>query len=189
MPTYMPDTIQKALGEAATRDFTPWLEKFMTERTVGQDTWKLAQARFDGLEAGQMKVETRLDGLEARQMKVETRLDGVESRLTMVEHDLAELKVEVKDLRRDIHARLDRLVMLFTDRFDRQASEMSARFAEVNARFDRHAAEVNTRCSEGNDRCDRLQQQMLSQTRWTVGTLALFGTLIAILVGIGQLRP
>jgi chromosome segregation ATPase len=175
MPTYMPDTIQKALGEAATRDFTPWLETFMTEHTVGQDTWKLAQARFDGLETRQMKVETRLDSLETRQMKVETRLDGVESRLTMVEHDLAELKVEVRDLRRDIHERLDRMAAMFNERFDRQAAEM-------NARFDHQAAEVN-------GRFDRLQQQMLSQTRWTVGTLALFGTLITLLVGIGQLRP
>jgi hypothetical protein len=60
----------------------------------------------------------------------------------MVEHDLAEIKVDLRELRRDM-----------TERFD------------------------------------RLHVQMLSQTRWIVGSFMLFGTLIAILVGIGQLRP
>jgi hypothetical protein len=170
MLAVMPDTVHKALGDAlgdvAVRDFTVWLETAMTEHTVGQDAWSQAQVRFDNLEAGQAKLETGLAKLEAGQAKLEAgqanlevRMTNVETRLTMVEHDVADLKVDVRDLRRDMH-----------ERFDRQASEVNTRFAEVNVRF------------------DQLQVQMLSQMRWTVGTLALFGTLIAILVGIGQLR-
>ena len=171
MLALMPDTVQKALGDAlgdvAVRDFTVWLETLMSEHTVGQDAWSQAQVRFDNLEAGQARLEAGYakleDGqskLEIRMTNVETRLTHVETRLTMVEHDVADLKVDVRDLRRDMH-----------ERFDRQMGEVNTRFAEVNIRF------------------DQLQVQMLSQMRWTVGTLALFGTLIAILVGIGQLRP
>lgn len=159
----MPDTIQNAWGEVAVRDFTIWLETVMTERTVSQDAWGQAQGRFDAVEIRLTYVEKRLDAVEIRLTNVEKRLDAVEIRLTNVERELAELKVEVRELRREMNERFDRVIAMFNERFDRQAAEMNARFAQI-------------------------QQLILSQTRWAVGTLALFGTIIAILVGIGQLN-
>lgn len=68
------------------------------------------------------------------------------SRLDIVEHDLADLKVEVRELRR-----------------------------EMNERFDRM-----------NERFDKMNERMVSMMKWTIGTLALFGSIISILLAIGQ---
>jgi tetrahydromethanopterin S-methyltransferase subunit G len=53
--------------------------------------------------------------------------------------------------------------------------EMDERFDRVNERFDRMS-----------ERFDRMYERMLVMTRWTVGTLALFGTAITILLAISQ---
>jgi hypothetical protein len=73
---------------------------------------------------------------------VETRLAGVEARLTFVEQNLADLKAEFREFRREVTERLDA-----TNRL------------------------------------------LVSQARWNIGLLGLFGTIFAILYGIGQLRP
>lgn len=61
------------------------------------------------------------------------------SRLDIIEHDLADLKVEVRELRREM-----------------------------------------------NERFDRMNERMVSMMKWTIGTLALFGSIISILLAIGQ---
>jgi len=40
-----------------------------------------------------------------------------------------------------------------------------------------------------HERFDTLYDRMLVQTRWTVGTIALFGTLITILLAVTQFKP
>ncbi len=79
------------------------------------------------------------------------------TRLDILEHDVAELKQSITDLRADFRE------------FRR----------EVNERFDRMT-------SEFNNRFDRMHEHLGSMIKWTVGTLALFGTLITILLAIGQ---
>lgn len=61
------------------------------------------------------------------------------SRFDIVEHDLADLKVEVLELRREM-----------------------------------------------NERFDRMNERMVSMIKWTIGTLALFGSIISIPHVIGQ---
>ena len=103
-------------------------------------------------------------------------------RLGTIEHDVTDIKVELRELRREMSEarretseRFDRLSVQFDERFDR----LGAQFDE---RLDRMGADFNARF-------DRLQEQMASQMRWSIGLLAIFGTIIAILVGIGQLAP
>lgn len=93
------------------------------------------------------------------------------SRLDLVEHDLEEIKVQIRSL----NDRLDRMSVQFDDRFDR----MGAQFAD---RFDRLGMEFNRRL-------DTMTVQMASTTRWTVGTIAVFGTIITILLAISQFAP
>jgi hypothetical protein len=38
-----------------------------------------------------------------------------------------------------------------------------------------------------NERIDRLHEQMRVQTRWTVGTIALFGTIVTLLLANAEL--
>jgi len=56
---------------------------------------------------------------------------------------------------------------------------------EMNERFDR----MNERFDRMNERFDTMYERLLVHTRWTIGVLSLFGTILAILVAIGQLSP
>jgi predicted nuclease with TOPRIM domain len=72
------------------------------------------------------------------------------SRLDMVESRLGRLEEDVRELRRDMNERFDRLQQNVDERFD------------------------------------RLYDRMLVQNRWLVGSIALFGTVVSILLAIGQ---
>ena len=107
-------------------------------------------------------AETR-DGLG----RVEAGLDDVvrhlaasDMRQSAFEREMAEFKAEFREFRREV-----------TERLDRQAAEMLAFSNAVNARLDRQ------------------YEQVLVQTRWNIGLIGLFGTIFAILYGIGQLKP
>ena len=79
------------------------------------------------------------------------------SQLDILEHDVSDIKVEVRDLRREMNERFDRV---------------SERFDQMNARF------------EGS--FDQMYDRMLVQTRWLIGSLALIGTVVSVLLAIGQ---
>jgi chromosome segregation ATPase len=86
------------------------------------------------------------------------------SRLDVLEHDVADVKASIAGLHRTMGERFDRV----NERFDRMNSEMNDRFDRVNARF------------------DEMYRHISSMTRWTVGTLALIGTIMTILMAIAQ---
>ena len=79
------------------------------------------------------------------------------SRLSILERDVSNLKTSIADL----HRTMD-------ERFDRMNSGMNERFDRVNERFDQMYRHIST------------------MTRWTVGTLALLGTIMTILMAIAQ---
>ena len=97
------------------------------------------------------------------------------SRLDLIENDLG-----------GINQRLDRI----DDRFDRMSEQFNDRFDRMNeqfdARFDRMNAQFNDRFDQMNDRFDGLYAQAQATTRWAVGIIALFGTLITVLLAIAQ---
>ncbi len=82
------------------------------------------------------------------------------ARLEVVEHDVADVKVEQRKLRR----------------------EMGEFRREVNERFDRMYQHFDTRF-------DQMYDRMLVQTRWMVGTIAVFGTLITALLAVSRFSP
>jgi ElaB/YqjD/DUF883 family membrane-anchored ribosome-binding protein len=79
------------------------------------------------------------------------------SRLDVLERDVAALQADVRELRREMNERFDRL------------------YREMNERFDRMG-----------ERMDRMYHQMVVQTRWLIGALAVIGTVISLLLAIGQ---
>ena len=46
--------------------------------------------------------------------------------------------------------------------------------------LDEQSTQFNDRVDAMNDRIDRLHEAMRVQTRWTVGTIALFGTIVTV---------
>jgi hypothetical protein len=95
------------------------------------------------------------------------RLTAVESRLAAVETRLGHIESEMADLRVAVDGMRD----TFVNRFDR----IYEHFDRLGARFD--------------DRLDRSHELSAVQMRWTFGLFGLFGTLVALLVGIGQFVP
>ena len=104
--------------------------------------------RVLGEEAGQ-DLANWLQGLLSERAISREEWRQVLSRLDILEHDMAEVKVELRELRR----------------------EMNERFDQMNERF------------------DTMYEGLLVHTRWTIGVPSLFGTILAILVAIGQLSP
>jgi tetrahydromethanopterin S-methyltransferase subunit G len=60
--------------------------------------------------------------------------------------------------------------------------EVLSRLDQIDERIDG----VNERIDAMNKRIDRLYEQMRVQTRWTVGTIALFGTIVTVLLAIAE---
>jgi predicted nuclease with TOPRIM domain len=82
------------------------------------------------------------------------------SRLEILEHDVSDIKTDVRELRREMNERFDRV---------------NERFDDMGARFD--------------GRLDDMHHQMIVQTRWLIGSLALIGTVISVLLAIAQFTP
>ena len=81
---------------------------------------------------------------------------------------MAALQADVRELRREMNERFDRL------------------YGEMNERFDRFYREMNERFDGIGERIDRMYHQMVVQTRWLIGALAVIGTVISLLLAIGQ---
>jgi len=84
-----------------------------------------------------------------------------------LEHDVADIKENVRELRGEMNERFDRM----NERFDR----MNERLVEMERHF-----EV---------RLDQMSDRMLVQTRWLIGSIALFGTILTILQAIAHFTP
>ena len=108
------------------------------------------------------------------------------SRLEILEHDIADLKGGVRDLHREMNERFDRMNERFdrmNERFDEMNVRMEKRFDEMNVRMEKRFDEMNTRSEK---RFDEMHYQMLAQTRWLIGSLALIGTVVSVLLAIAQ---
>ena len=103
------------------------------------------------------------------------------SRLDILDHAMADVKAALSALNERfdrLNERFDQMYQHFETLFDRQNRHAETRFDGMNQRFDRI-----------NERFDQVYDRMQAQTRWTVGTIALFGTLITILLAISQFTP
>jgi len=58
--------------------------------------------------------------------------------------------------------------------------------ADVKDRLDDLHRTMDERFDRMNERFDEMYRHISTMTRWTVGTLALFGTIITILIAIAQ---
>ena len=110
-----------------------------------------------------------------------------ESAAEWIEALLADKGV-TRDEYREILSRLDvldREIAIRFDAIDRRFEAIDRRFDVMVRRFDM----MDERMDRIHERFDTLYDRMLIQTRWTVGTIALFGTLITILLAVAQFKP
>ncbi len=130
-----------------------------------------------------------LDGVLSERAVPRDEHRQIISRLEVLEHDVTDVKTDLRGLRQEMNERFDRVNERFdrmNERFDEMNVRMEKRFDEMNARFEGRLDKMNTRF-EG--RFDEMQHQMLVQTRWLIGSLALIGTVISVLLAIAQFAP
>jgi predicted nuclease with TOPRIM domain len=137
MAIQIPQTVRQAWGEELVLEFVPWLEQVIEEKT-----------------------SPRLEQLVEEKAVPRDEYRQVLSRLDVLEHDVADVKENVRELRGEIGGLRD---------------EMNRRFVEMERHFEL--------------RFDQMSERMLVQTRWLIGSIALFGTILAILQAIAHFTP
>ena len=147
MPTSLPQSVRKHLGDQVADDFSRWFEENVQHELVTKDQYR--------------EVLSRLDVLEERFDHVEKRFDRMDERFDRMEEHVEE--------------RLDLMEKHFEERFE----QVDQRFEGMEERLDRRF--------EGMDeKLDRMNDRILSMTRWLIGLIALFGSLITVLLAIAQ---
>ena len=103
------------------------------------------------------------------------RLDGLDKDISLVKEEQARMRAEFSEDQAQMRAE-------FREDLGQLRREMSERFAHVEERFDR----VNEHFDRMHERFDDMHHQMIVQTRWLIGSLALIGTVISVLLAIAQ---
>jgi len=99
------------------------------------------------------------------------------SRLDLLDKGYLELKEEVYRLRSEMREEINNL----RGEINSLRGEMRE---EINGLRNEVRGEINSLRGEVNTRLDNLNARLISSIKWTVGTIALFGTIITILMAI-----
>lgn len=168
MSPSLPRSVRNALGEEPAEDFTHWLDLLLSERAVPRDEYRAVQSRLDVLENEVRHLRTDMeDGFE----QVDRRFEEVDRRFTQIKEQF--------------EVRFDQL----NERFDRRAEQVDERFEAMERRFDsvdRRLDKMDAKIVRYDQRFDAMNATMMLMMRWTVGTIALFGTLITVLITIAE---
>jgi DNA anti-recombination protein RmuC len=158
MPTSLPPSVREHFGEEVADDFARWLDETFQQRAVHRDEYREVLSRLDVLEEGFTHMEKRFDLLEEH---VDDRLDDMEKRFD---------------------DRLDDMEKRFEDRFE----QIDQRFEQVDQRFESMEERFDKRFESMDAKLDRMNDRILSMTRWLIGLVALFGSLVTALLAVAQ---
>ena len=103
------------------------------------------------------EVLSRLDVLEERFDHVEDRFDRVDERLDRTDERLNQMD----------------------ERLDAMNAQMNERFDAMNERMDERSEQMT-------DQLDQMNDRILSMTRWLIGLLVVFGSMVTVLLAIAQ---
>ena len=169
MSPRVPEAVRRAWGDELVAEVVPWLEQMIEEKAVPRDEHQPILSRLEGLERDMAELKAAI-----HQLRTEVKTDIHQLR-TEVKTDIHQLRTEVKadvhQLRSEMNERFDRLYHRSETHFD----QMHERFDQMNQRFEA--------------RLDQMSERMLVQTRWLIGSIALFGTILTILMAIAQFAP
>ena len=155
MAIQVPQTVRRAWGDELILEFVPWLEQVIEEKT-----------------------SPRLKQLVEEKAVPRDKYRQVLSRLDVLEHDVADIKENVRELRGEMRSEIGGMRSEIGDlraEIVGLRDEMNRRFVDMERHF-----EV---------RLDQMSERMLVQTRWLIGTIALFGTILTILQAIAHFTP
>ena len=98
-------------------------------------------------------------------------------------------KAVPRDEYREVLSRLGGLekdISLVKEELTKTRAEFRQEQAQLRAEFREDLGELRR---EMHDRFDNMHHQMLVQTRWLIGSLALIGTVVSVLLAIAQFTP
>ena len=107
------------------------------------------------------EVLSRLDIFEKRFDQTDDHLDRMDERLNQMDE------------------RLDAMNAQMNERFDAMNARMDERFDAMNERMDERSEQVT-------DQLDRMNDRILSMTRWLIGLLVFFGSMVTALLAVAQ---
>ena len=184
MPTTLPPSVREHFGEAVAEDFAHWLDEYVQENAVERDERpdreggsapganREVLSGLDVLEEGLNHMDKRFDLLTEH---VDERIDHVEetfeARLTGMEERFEERFEQIDQRFEQVDSRFEQI--------DQRFEQVDSRFESMEARFDKRF--------EGMDaKLDRMNDRILSMTRWLIGLVALFGSLVTALLAVAQ---
>ena len=106
-----------------------------------------------------------------------SRLDLLEDRYEGISDEVYRLRGEMNGFRTDVNQRFDAMNDSINQRFDVIDQRFDAMNDSINQRFDAMNNSISQRFDVMNDR-------ILSGIKWSVGTIAIFGLIITILVTV-----
>ena len=158
MPTTLPPSVREHFGEQTAEAFSEWLDEYVQENAVERDEYR--------------KVLSRLDVIDERFEQVDQRFEQIDRRFEQVDQ------------------RFDRLETRMDERFGNMEARMDERFESMEERFDSRLVdlreEFNDRFESMDAKLDRMNDRILSMTRWLIGLVALFGSLVTALLAVAQ---
>lgn len=107
---------------------------------------------------------------------------------TMAGEKLERLSFDMEIVKREItglkesQEKLNQRFDVMETRFEERFTMIENRLGMIEERF----GVIENRLSGIEERFDQINERLLSSIRWTVGTIALFGTLISILMAIAE---
>jgi tetrahydromethanopterin S-methyltransferase subunit G len=110
------------------------------------------------------------------------------SRLDAIESDLDHFRREVDARFEQVNTRFNQVDERFEE-IDRRFEQVDARFEQVDERFDKVDQRFNrmdARFDRFDDKLDAFYDRLLVMVRWTVGSIALIGSLITILLAVSE---
>jgi flagellar capping protein FliD len=185
MPTSLPQNVREAWGEEVATDLARYIEQVVQEQGVPRDE---RPDREGGSTLGVYReVLSRLDVLEneieVRFGEVNERLDRTDERLNQMDERLDQMNVHIGE-------RFDAMNAQMNERFDAMNAQMDERFeamnAQINERFEVRDERLDERFDQMSDQLDRMNDRILSMTRWLIGLLVAFGTMVTVLMAIAQ---
>ena len=107
--------------------------------------------------------------------EVLSRLDVLEERFDHVEQRFDRMEAHVDE-------QLEQMETRFDERLEQMEAHFNERFKQVNQRFE----QVDQRFEGVEAKLDRMNDRILSMTRWLIGLIALFGSLVTALLAVAQ---
>ena len=104
------------------------------------------------------------------------------SRLDVLEEGLDHMDKRFDLLTEHVDERIDHVEETFEARLTGMEERFEERFEQVDQRFESMEARFNTM----DDKLDRMNDRILSMTRWLIGLVALFGSLVTALLAVAQ---